>query len=124
LVENINPPDAWRHVASRPTVFFNRSGSSMWSPTVAKHDETRNRRRVAAGPFSSVLHGLDATLQGLVGEELVENHVVEEATAQLESVRTERNDRERNVLVEGRVEPQNRIAANRSVVPDDGLALP
>jgi len=48
-------------------------------------------------------------LQGLVGEEGVQDHVVERPAAELQRVRTERHQAERDVLVEGRIEAQHRV---------------
>ncbi len=83
---------------------------------VADRGETRPDGDVvgiAAGPLGGVLHGADAALQRLVGEERVEDHVIERPPAEFERVRTERDEPERDVLVELRIEPQHRIRAER-----------
>ena len=95
----------------------------MWSPTVAKHDHTPPV--AGSRPASSAaLHRGDAALQRLVGEERVEDHVVEGPPAEGERVRPEGDETQRDVLVEVRVEVQDRPRPGGPVVADDRLALP
>ena len=91
----------------------------MWSPTVAKHDQTRTV--AGSRPASSAARFTvgDAALQRLVGEEGVQDDVVERAAAERERVRAEGDEAERDVLVEVRVEAEHGQRPGRPVVADD-----
>jgi hypothetical protein len=80
--------------------------------------------RVAPGLLGRVLDGLDRTLQRLRREIGVQDDVVELASAQRESLRPERDDRQPDVLAEVRIEEQHLVLAERPVVVEDQFAVP
>ena len=66
----------------------------------------------------------DAALDRLVGEEGVEDDVVESSAAEFECVRPEGNDRQVDVFVEGRVESEHGVFTDRAVVANDCFSVP
>ena len=79
---------------------------------------------VAARLFRGGLDGIDAPLQRLRGEVGVQYDVVEHAAPERERLRPECHQRQANVLIEVRVEEQDRVLAHRPVVVEDHLAAP
>ncbi len=79
---------------------------------------------IATGPLGGFLHRAHASRGGLVGEEGVEDHLVEAPAAEVERVRTERHPTERDVVALDAVEVEVRPRTGRSVVTQDHLALP
>ena len=94
----------------------------MWSPIVAKQDQTRTDVGVPTGLFGSRLDGGDAAGGGLVGEVRVQDHLVERPTAEGEAVRAEGHEAHGEVLVQGAAQVQDRVRAGGAVVAHDHLA--
>ena len=80
-----------------------------------------HRVGVTAGLFGRALHRLYAAGRGLVGEEGVQHHLVEAAPTEFERVGAEGDQPHRQMLVECRVEVQDRPTARRPVVAHDHL---
>ncbi len=84
----------------------------------------RHRRRVPPGLLGGVLDRAHGPLGGLVGEEGVQDDVVEGPATELQGLRPEGHEQQRDVLVELAAEVQHRPRARRPLVPEDHLALP
>ncbi len=97
-------------------------GNRVGDRRVARPDA--DRVRVAARFAGGLADRFDGAHDRLVGEERVEHDHVVGATREGERVRTERDEPERDRLVEAAIEVQDGEAAGRSVVPEDDLALP
>jgi len=83
-----------------------------------------DRRRVAPGLLRGVLHGPHAPLEGLVGEEGVQDDVVEGPPTQRQGVGPEGGEQEGDVLVELRAEAEHGPRSRRTVMAEDDLAVP
>ena len=77
--------------------------------------------RVPARPFGRLLDRRHAALRGLLGEEGVQDHLVEAASAQGQRLGAEGHETERQVLVDGR-QVEDGPRAGGPVVADDELA--
>ena len=94
---------------------------------VADGGETRPHPHavgVTPGLFSGLLHGAHTTRHRLRCEVGVQDDIVEQPTTKPQGIGTERHQSQPDVLVEVRVEHQDLILPDRTVMVEDDLAAP
>ena len=77
--------------------------------------------RISPSTFGRILNGLDTTPCCLIGEKCVQNHTIKCPSSKFESVVTERRDTQWNVFAKTRVQSENWILSQGSVVAQDDL---